>query len=57
MSSGERLQTIAELVISPYSTISQQFLGFKKLSFVGGITTLCGHEWNPIIRYIQVDFF
>jgi len=29
----ERLPTIAELVISPYPTISQQFLGFKKLSF------------------------
>jgi len=24
-------------VISSYPTISQQFLGFKKLSFVGGI--------------------
>jgi len=33
----ERLPTIAELVISPYPTISLQFLGFKKLSFVGGI--------------------
>ena len=31
----ERLPTIAELVISPYPTIPQQFLGFKKLSFVG----------------------
>jgi len=32
----ERLPTITELVISSYPTISQQFLGFKKLSFVGG---------------------
>ena len=31
----ERLPTITELVISPYPTISQQFLGFKNLSFVG----------------------
>jgi hypothetical protein len=31
----ERVQTIAELVISPYPAISQQLLGFKKLSFVG----------------------
>ena len=31
----ERLPTIAKLVISPYPTIPQQFLGFKKLSFVG----------------------
>jgi len=30
----ERLPTIAELMISHYPTISQQFLGFKKLSFL-----------------------
>ena len=35
----ERLPTIAELVISPYPTISQQFLGFKKLAFVGVINS------------------
>ena len=29
----ERLQTITEPVISPSPTISQQLLGFKKLSF------------------------
>jgi len=34
----ERLPTIAELVISSYLTISQQFLVFKKLSFVGDTT-------------------
>jgi hypothetical protein len=39
-----RLPAITELVISPYPTISQQFLGFKKLSFVGEITTFQGHE-------------
>jgi len=39
----ERLATIAELMISPYPTISQQFLGFKKLSFVGGICNLTPH--------------
>jgi len=33
----ERLPTIAELVISSFPTISQQFLGFKKLSFVGDL--------------------
>ncbi len=33
----ERLPTITELVISPYLTISQQSLGFKKMSFVAGI--------------------
>ena len=36
----ERLPSIAELVISPYPTIPQQFIGFKKLSFVGDICTL-----------------
>jgi len=31
------LPNITEFVISSYPTISQQFLGFKKLSFVGEI--------------------
>jgi len=31
----DRLPTIAELLISPYPTIAKQFLGFKKLSFLG----------------------
>jgi hypothetical protein len=50
----ERLPIITELVISPYPTISQQFLGFKKLSFVGEITTFQGHEKPEIYAsYLQ----
>jgi len=33
----EKLSTIAEPMISFYPTMSQQFLSFKKLSFVGAI--------------------
>ena len=36
----ERLPTIAEIVISPYPTISQQLFGVKNLSFVGDTTGL-----------------
>ncbi len=47
----ERLQTITELVISPYPTISQQFLGFKKLSFVGDTWNL---ESQPESDFIMM---